>query len=118
VDLTRRFIEQQYAAALESWQWLGLDDGKAGLLPGTGQILSFRHPPALGGQLDVGNVEASDFVVAVDIAGQIRDQIRSLPRHQDQRRDHRRHTHVATAAVSCGPVDHASTRPALPDARS
>jgi hypothetical protein len=29
VDRTRRFIEQQYAAALESWQWLGLD-GKAG----------------------------------------------------------------------------------------
>jgi hypothetical protein len=141
VDLTRRFTEQQYAAALESWRWIGpegktplftsafgdvffraadgiwwldtlegtltrrwqalgdlqaelntaegqdqyllaglaLAAGQAGLVPGTGQILSFRHPPALGGQLDIGNVEVSDFVVAVNIAGQIRDQIRSLP---------------------------------------
>jgi hypothetical protein len=141
VDLIRRFAEQQYAAALESWQWIGLDGktplftsafgdvffrvadgiwwldtlegaltrrwqalgdlqaelntaegqdqyllaglahsaGQAGLVPGTGQILSFRHPPALGGQLDISNVEVSDFVVAVNIAGQIRDQIRNLP---------------------------------------
>lgn len=141
MDLTRRFTEHQYAAALESWQWIGLDGktpqftsafgdvffcaadgiwwldtlegtltlrwhalgdlqaelntaegqdqyllaglafaaGQAGLVPGTRQILSFRHPPALGGQLDIGNVEVSDFVVAVNIAGQIRDQIRCLP---------------------------------------
>ncbi len=58
---------------------LALAAGQAGKVPGTGQILSFRHPPALGGHLDISNVEVSDFVVAVDIAGQIRDRIRSLP---------------------------------------
>lgn len=141
MDLTRTFTEDQYAAALESWEWIGLQGkipvftsafgdvffraadgiwwldtlggtltrrwqapedlraelntaegqdqylpaglalsaGRAGLVPGADQILSFRHPPALGGQIDIGNVEISDFVVAVNIAGQIRDQIRGLP---------------------------------------
>lgn len=95
MDLTRRFTEQQYAAALacdlqveltttegqDQYLLAGLAHAavQAGPVPGTGQILSFRHPPALGGQLNIGNIEVSDFVVAVNIAGQIRDQIPSLP---------------------------------------
>jgi len=39
-------------------------------LPSLARDSASRHPPALAGQLDVGNVEASDFVVAVNIAGQ------------------------------------------------
>jgi len=43
---------------------LTLAAGQAGKVPGTGQILSFRHPPALSGQPDIGNLEVSDFMVS------------------------------------------------------
>lgn len=51
----------------------------AGLLPGKGEIYSFRIPPVLGGATDVGNIEVSDFVVALDIAGQVHKQVLTLP---------------------------------------
>lgn len=141
VELTRRFTAEQFAAGLESWGWLGLDDkvpvfaspfgdvflesgdgiwwldtlqgelscawpdpaaleadlrteegqdqfllaGLAmaaesrGLVPGADQIYGFTHPPVLGGALDVANVEVIDFVVSLNIAGQIHDQVRDLP---------------------------------------
>ena len=36
-------------------------------------------PPALGGAVDLENVELSDFVVAINFAGQIHQQIKDLP---------------------------------------
>lgn len=52
---------------------------QSGLKPGPDQVLSFKVPPVLGGQVDVSNVELADFVVAVDVAGQIHQQVSSLP---------------------------------------
>ena len=50
-----------------------------GLLPGADQVLSFKVPPVLGGELAPANLELADFVVAVNLAGQIHEQVRSLP---------------------------------------
>jgi hypothetical protein len=55
------------------------DASDAGLVPDAGQILSFKIPPVLGGELDVANLEVADFVVSVDIAGQLHDQVKDLP---------------------------------------
>jgi Domain of unknown function (DUF1851) len=43
------------------------------------QVYDFRLPPVLGGAFDVENIVAVDFVVAVNIAGQLHDQVRDLP---------------------------------------
>lgn len=51
----------------------------AGLRPGEAEVYSFRVPPALGGAVDLENVELSDFVMATNIAGQIHQQIIDLP---------------------------------------
>lgn len=50
-----------------------------GLAPGDGQVLSFKVPPILGGALDTQNLELADFVVAVNVAGQIHEQVKALP---------------------------------------
>jgi hypothetical protein len=50
-----------------------------GLTPHDGQVYSFTVPPVLGGPMAVENVSVVDFVVAVDTAGQIHEQIRNLP---------------------------------------
>jgi hypothetical protein len=41
------------------------------------QVYDFATP--LGGALDVEQISAMDFVVALNLAGQIHDQIRNLP---------------------------------------
>lgn len=51
----------------------------AGLTPGAGQILAFKVAPVLGGTFDVDNVEVFDFVVSLDILGQVHQQVRELP---------------------------------------
>ena len=51
----------------------------AGLVPGPEQVLSFRVPPVLGGELSVENIELADFVVSVNVAGQVHEQVRALP---------------------------------------
>jgi hypothetical protein len=55
------------------------DASAAGLDPGPGEVLSFKVPPVLGGQVDAGNLEVTDFVVAVNLAGQIHQQVKDLP---------------------------------------
>lgn len=141
MDLTKEFSADEYAGALESWDWLGLagaapvmatlfgdvifqtsqgfafldtvegtltvawpdreaveaalqtQDGQdrylmgelalaaaeQGIVPGPEQVLSFTHPPVLGGPLTVDNLEVQDFVVATNIAGQIHQQVLDLP---------------------------------------
>ena len=141
VDLTKEFSADEYAGALESWDWLDLtgavpvlatlfgdiilqvpqgfafldtvegaltvawpdresvevslqtQDGQdrylmgelalaaaeQGIVPGPEQVLSFTHPPVLGGALTVDNLEVQDFVVATNIAGQIHQQVLDLP---------------------------------------
>ena len=51
----------------------------SGLLPGDREVLSFKVPPVLGGQLDTANIEVSDLVVALSLLGQIHQQIKDLP---------------------------------------
>jgi hypothetical protein len=50
-----------------------------GLIPDAGQVYNFKVPPVLGGALEVDNVETINFVVGLNIAGQLHDQIRGLP---------------------------------------
>jgi hypothetical protein len=50
-----------------------------GLTPGESQVYSLTVPPVLGGPVAVENVSVVDFVVAIDTAGQIHDQVRNLP---------------------------------------
>ena len=52
---------------------------RSGLQPGEGEVYSFRVPPVLGGATDVSNIEVADFVVTLDIAGQIHNQVATLP---------------------------------------
>lgn len=68
-------------AAQDEYLMVGLaqDAEAVGLMPGNDQVLSFKVPPVLGGELSTENLEISDFVVSVNVAGQIHDQVRSLP---------------------------------------
>ena len=43
------------------------------------KVFDFTKPPVLGGALEVGNLAPKDFVVSLNIAGQIHDQVRKLP---------------------------------------
>ena len=51
----------------------------AGIVPSGDQVYGFRVPPMLGGATAVDNIEAADFVVSVNLAGQLHQQIRDLP---------------------------------------
>jgi hypothetical protein len=141
MNLIREFSPEQYADALEAWEWAGLegkvplfaspfgdvflrsDDGcwflsvvdgtltrcwegvealraeldtpegrtrylmaelaseaeRAGIVPGAKEVYDFKHPPVAGGPVAVDNVQAMDFVVSVNIAGQIHGQVKDLP---------------------------------------
>jgi hypothetical protein len=50
---------------------------RRGVIPGPSQVYDFAHPPVLGGRLEADNVYLVDFVVALNVAGQIHDQVRS-----------------------------------------
>jgi hypothetical protein len=52
---------------------------ESGLLLEEDQVYDFRHPPVLGGELEPDNLAVMDFAVAVDIAGQIHEQVRDRP---------------------------------------
>jgi hypothetical protein len=52
---------------------------RAGLVPGPDQVYDFRISPVLGGPIEVSNIGVIDFVVGVNIAGQLHDQLRGLP---------------------------------------
>jgi Domain of unknown function (DUF1851) len=138
--LTKQFSDAQYAQALESWSWIGLEDKQPvlsslfghtflqnrdgwwyldviagslellwpdavnlnavldssdgqdefllgglayaaearGVVLSANQVYDVEPPPVLGGAFDVANLRPSDFVVTVNIAGQIHDQVRGL----------------------------------------
>ena len=52
---------------------------RRGLVLAKNEVFAFNPPPVFGGPFDVANLTAMDFVVAVNIAGQIHEQVRSLP---------------------------------------
>ena len=46
---------------------------------GPNEVSRWLRHPVLGGPFDAASVTASDFVMALDIAGQIHEEVRSLP---------------------------------------
>ena len=50
-----------------------------GIALGSDQVYDFTPPPILGGERVVENISAMDFVVSLNIAGQMHDQVRRLP---------------------------------------
>lgn len=52
---------------------------RSGLQPGPEQVYDFRISPVLGGPIELGNIGVIDFVVGVNIAGQLHQQVRALP---------------------------------------
>lgn len=141
LKLTREFPPKDYAAALESWHFLGIagatplltsqlgdvflarEDGvylldvlagtltrewdgvdamadalatkagqerylrralveaafRAGKVPDETQVYDVTPPPVLGGALTVDTIHPADFVVTVNLDGQIHEQVRDLP---------------------------------------
>ena len=51
----------------------------SGLRLSDDEVYAFKVPPVLGGALDLANVEVSDFVVAVNLAGRLHDQVKNVP---------------------------------------
>lgn len=51
----------------------------SGLVLGEAEVYDFMPPPILGGATELENVTLLDFVVKLNIAGQLHDQIRRLP---------------------------------------
>jgi hypothetical protein len=58
---------------------LALAADESGKRPTTSQIFDFSIAPYLGGAVALENVTVTDFVVSLNIAGQIHSQLRDLP---------------------------------------
>lgn len=52
---------------------------RAGLTLGPGECFDWTIAPMLGGAFSVENITTQSFVVAIDIAGQLHEQVRHLP---------------------------------------
>lgn len=50
-----------------------------GLVLDAGECYDFKLPPILGGQMDVAHMEKLSFVVKLDLAGQLHEQVKDLP---------------------------------------
>ena len=50
-----------------------------GLMLAESEVFDFTKPPVLGGQFVVENLQTKDFVVSLNISGQIHNQVRNLP---------------------------------------
>ena len=58
---------------------LAIGAERRGLVLGTSQVYDFVPPPVLGGAFAVDNIVVADFVVSVNIAGQLHSQLKDLP---------------------------------------
>lgn len=58
---------------------LALEAAQRGLTPGPDQVYGFKVPPRLGGTVSADNIEVVDFVVGLDVLGQIHEQVSQLP---------------------------------------
>jgi hypothetical protein len=58
---------------------LALATERRGMILGPGEVYDLTPPPCLGGSFDPEHVTTADFVIAVNIAGQIHDQLRGVP---------------------------------------
>jgi hypothetical protein len=50
-----------------------------GLKLAASEVFDFTQPPVLGGQFVIDNMQPKDFVVSLNISGQIHNQLRNLP---------------------------------------
>ena len=50
-----------------------------GIVPSDDQVLGFKVVPILGGAIAVENIEVIDFVVSLNLAGQLHQQVRDMP---------------------------------------
>jgi hypothetical protein len=57
---------------------LAMGADRRGVVLGAEQVYVFTPPPILGGGFELDNVGVLDFVVALDLAGQLHDQVRHL----------------------------------------
>lgn len=64
-----KFVMAGLAAAAEA----------RGIIPSATEVYDFTVAPVLGGPVDVDNVTVFDFVLTLDIAGQLHRQVRELP---------------------------------------
>ena len=71
--LTKTFAPEAYRQALQSWSWLGIGECNWENRRFTTSRL------ALGGKMEKANLKKMDFIVAVDLAGQLHEQICNLP---------------------------------------
>jgi hypothetical protein len=58
---------------------LAMSAERSGITLGPSEVYDFVPPPILGGPLKVENITTMDFVVALNIAGHVHDQVRGLP---------------------------------------
>jgi hypothetical protein len=93
LDLVEGTLSQLWATGEELEAVLNTPDGQAkyllgglaaeaealGVTPSESEVYTFAVPPVLGGSIAVENVSVLDFAVAVDLLGQIHDQVRQLP---------------------------------------
>ncbi|MBP2354904.1 hypothetical protein JOF29_006014 [Kribbella aluminosa] len=93
LDTLEGTLTRPWASAQELERELDTEDGQdqyllaglvvgaagEGVVPSGDQVYSFAHPPQLGGEIALGNLEVLDFVVSLNILGQIHTQIRELP---------------------------------------
>jgi hypothetical protein len=49
-----------------------------GLVPKDGQCYDFKVPPVLGGKVELENLQVMDFMVSLDITGQVHQQARQM----------------------------------------
>jgi len=93
LDTVEGSLSRVWASAEELWSALKTDEGQdryllaglaaavdsQGLSPGDSEVYGFKIAPVIGGQIDPANVEVTDFVVSLNILGQIHGQVRNLP---------------------------------------
>ena len=58
---------------------LALGADRRGIQLGPEQVYCFNVPPILGGKIEMDNISVMDFVVSLDIAGQLHRQLRDRP---------------------------------------
>jgi hypothetical protein len=52
---------------------------RQGITPTATQVYGFKIAPVLGGEIGLGNIEAIDFVVSINVLGQLHQQVREVP---------------------------------------
>jgi Domain of unknown function (DUF1851) len=93
LDTLEATLSRRWASADELKAALGTAEGqdrfllaglavsaeRAGIAPTATQVYGFKIAPVLGGEIGVDNIEAIDFVVSINILGQLHRQVRDLP---------------------------------------